>query len=648
MIKEKYPELQMHASTQMAVHNMQGALALQKLGFARVVLARELTLAEIKEIASIKGLETEVFIHGALCYSYSGLCLFSSMETGMSANRGKCLYPCRALFDGDLGKKHLFSMKDMALQEDVLKMPVSSLKIEGRKKNALYVAAVTNYYRRLLDGKDTRNLPEDIMQIFARPWTKLHFNGKSKDIIDTDFVGHRGLKIGQVKNIARGILTFKTNADIARYDGIQIDVAGNEKPFGLSLEKMRVAGHSVFEAQKGSVVEITLPPKTPFISSGSDVYLASSSRVKGSYHYEKPKVGLYAYHKPIDVVVCVEKDFVTATFEEYSACIKEKFSPAQNIEKVNNAIKNAFEKVGNTPLKLNKLSIGNPQDLFVPLSVLNELRRKLYEQIEIKNEERSLPNTNTTEHLFKGYIIKTDKPENLPDLDDVSEIIVALSFDTELASLQKLPKNKVRLALPAVCRNPKIFDDIIKKALNAGYKKWEIGNVWALEKLPAKGIDLTFDNSIYAMNTQAVQMAKQMGAGRVTLSFEDTLENLNQLAQMSALPVVLPIYSDVPLFISANCIRPHDCKHCKGGVQWFDLSKANQKYDALSVSCQTIVFNQKAFYFGKDFKKINADYVRLDFMYKNYSAEQIKNIFEAAKTGKVLPNTFNGNLQRRI
>ena len=168
VVKEKYPELQMHASTQMAVHNVQGALALKKLGFSRVVLARELTLPEIKEIASIKGLETEAFIHGALCYAYSGLCLFSSMETGMSANRGKCLYPCRALFGGDLGKKHLFSMKDMALQEDVLKMPVSSLKIEGRKKNALYVAAVTNYYRRILDGKSTENLQQDIQQIFAR------------------------------------------------------------------------------------------------------------------------------------------------------------------------------------------------------------------------------------------------------------------------------------------------------------------------------------------------------------------------------------------------------------------------------------------------------------------------------------------------
>ena len=166
--------------------------------------------------------------------------------------------------------------------------------------------------------------------------------------------------------------------------------------------------------------------------------------------------------------------------------------------------------------------------------------------------------------------------------------------------------------------------------------------------LPQKGIDLTFDNSIYTMNTQAVQMAKQMGAKRVTLSFEDTLENLSDLASKSALPVVLTAYSNVPLFISANCIRPHDCKHCSGGIQWFKLKKDNQEYDALSEPCQTMVFNKRAFYTGKDFKQINPDYLRIDFMYKDYTTEQMANILNAVREGKNLPNTYNGNLQRRI
>ena len=116
IVKKMFPELEMHASTQMVVHNKQGALALKNLGFSRVVLARELTLAEIKEIATIENLELEAFVHGALCYSYSGVCQFSSFEHGRSANRGKCLYPCRAKFEKDGKEEHCFSMKDMALK----------------------------------------------------------------------------------------------------------------------------------------------------------------------------------------------------------------------------------------------------------------------------------------------------------------------------------------------------------------------------------------------------------------------------------------------------------------------------------------------------------------------------------------------------
>ncbi len=648
VIKEKYPELEMHASTQMAVHNAQGALALQNLGFSRVVLAREMSLSEIKKVTALPNLETESFIHGALCYSYSGLCLFSSLESGMSANRGKCLYPCRALFDGDLGKKHLFSMKDMALQDDVLKMPVTSLKIEGRKKNALYVAAVTNYYRRLLDKKPVDNLAEDIQQIFARPWTKLHFNGKNKDVIDTDFVGHRGFKIGQVKNVARGILTFKTSVDIARYDGIQIDVIGDEKPFGFSLEKMRVNGRFVFEAKTGDNVEIFLPPKAPFIQSRCNVYLASSSRVKGAYHYEKPKAGTYALRVPIDVLVRVANDGVSAQSGQWIAQVDDKFEPAKNIEKVEAGIRQAFEKTGDTVFTLRDLKIENPQGLFVPVSALNELRRQLYAQIRIENQVRTLPPVLSTAHSFKGYIIKTDKPENLSKEMDAHEFIIALSNKTDLSSLSHLPKNKVRLALPAVCREPEIFASVIKQALELGYKKWEIANVWAYALLPEKGIDLTFDNSIYTLNSQAVQMAKQMGAGRVTISFEDTPDNIQKMIENSLLPVVFVAYADVPLFISANCIRPHNCKQCKGGIQHFHLTKGMEKYDALSVPCQTMVFNKKPLSLTTQAHQFNADYIRVDFMYKDYTTQQMSRIFDDVKAGRAIASTQQGNFQRRI
>ena len=141
-----FPGLRLHASTQMAVYDLAGVKTLERLGFKRATLARELTIDEIRAIASGTSIEIETFIHGALCYSYSGLCLYSAMLRGRSGNRGSCAYACRDPFHSTGEPDRLpFSMKDAAFDEfaDILgDSGVSSLKIEGRKKSALYVAAV--------------------------------------------------------------------------------------------------------------------------------------------------------------------------------------------------------------------------------------------------------------------------------------------------------------------------------------------------------------------------------------------------------------------------------------------------------------------------------------------------------------------------
>ena len=647
VVREAYPELELHASTQMAVHNKEGALALQKLGFSRVVLARELTLNEIKEIASIPGLETEAFIHGALCYSYSGLCMFSSLETGKSANRGKCLYPCRAAFDGCDGEKHYFSMKDMALQADVLKMPVTSLKIEGRKKTALYVAAVVDYYRHILDGKgDDAERAEHIRQIFSRPWTKFHFNGKNKDVIDRDFVGHRGLKIGRTGLFRNNILQFRPTHKIARYDGIQIDVPGEEKPFGFSLQSLRVGGRNVFEAQVGETVEIKLPSQAPRIEKGWDIYLASSSEVKGAYPYDKPKPGAYKQRKEIDVTVTIEPERLSAEVGGFSFTVVGKFAKAENSDRTTDAVRKAFGKTGDTYFVLGTLTIKNKQGLFAPVSLLNDLRRGLYEQIVFEDEHRLLPTVKEiAEQTTPKWIVKTDKVETLAeiDLDDVSEIVFLLSADIKPEMLSSLPKNKIRLALPTVCRHPKIFAKTINSMLSAGYKKWEIGNYWGLAVLPEKGIDLSFDYSLYMFNTQAVAMAREIGVARVTLSPEDVLRNMKTIAA-SSLPVVMPIYADVPLFISADCIRSNGCAECPRGEKWLKLKRDGVCYTALSRDCQIMLFDERSLCFAVEAKEVNVAAYRVDFCFKTYSAKQAAQIWECVRRFQDVNGCAKGNI----
>ena len=652
LIKTQYPELELHASTQMAVHNKEGALALQKFGFSRVVLARELTLKEIKEIASIPNLETEVFIHGALCYSYSGLCLFSSFESGRSANRGKCLYPCRAEFEGECGEKHYFSMKDMALKEDILKLPVTSLKIEGRKKSALYVAAVTDYYRRILDGNGADyEKEENIKQIFSRPWTTFHLKGKNKDVIDRDFIGHRGLLIGKIEQVQNHHIWLKPTHDIARYDGLQVDIAGQEKPFGFSLQSLKVGGKNVFEVKAGEYAEIQIPPFADKLKKGQNVYLASSTKVKGSYDYTKPKSGQYLQRIPLDIKVIIKENELQAVYQDYQAKVNGQFTPATVVDKTEQAVRNAFNKTGDTIFALRNLEVVNPKGLFAPLSMLNDLRRQLYSQIKIEQKFGSLPLIEETyRHAAPQWIIKIDDVSCLQklDFDKVAEVIVLLNPQMKAEVLRNLPKNKIRLALPTVCRNPDAFASLIRSLLGSGYKKWEIANYWGLEVLPDKGIDLSFDAPLYILNSQAMKTAQELGASRITFSVEDTLSNLRILNSHSVLPTTLIVYQDTPLFISASCIRSHSCAQCDHLDKWLDLQKDGVKYQALSSQCQLMLFGRKPYCIASMAQKIKPDFYRADFCYKKYTPEQVVSLMEQLMNFETINNTVSANMERNV
>lgn len=651
VVRESYPELEMHASTQMAVHNKEGALALQKLGFSRVVLARELTLPEIKEIASVPGLETEAFIHGALCYSYSGLCQFSSLENGRSANRGKCLYPCRACFTGDLGSKHVFSMKDMALKSDVLKMPVTSLKIEGRKKSALYVAAVTDYYRRILDGKGADVVcEENIRQIFSRPWCKFHFNGKNKDITDADFVGHRGLPIGKIEKIVKNGLSLKVTHKISRFDGLQIDVPGSEKPYGFSLQKLKVGDKTVISAEKGDYVEIEMPEKHPYLKPGLNVYLASSSAVKGAYDYLKPKPGEYRNLTDIDVRVEINEDEITAEAGKVRVGIKDSFAPAQDVKKTEDAIRSAFGKTGGTPFKLQRLDIHNPENLFVPVSQLNNLRRDLYARIKPEYKHGTLPQvTEITPAAFPQWIVKTDDLTCLSklDLSRFSEVVYLIDPLAKPEDVSFIPKDKLRISLPAVCRKPKVYAKSVQKFLSSGYTKWEIANYWGLEFLPTDKLDISFDTPLYMFNPEAMQEASAMGAKSVAFALEDTLENIKDLAQNPPLKTTFVVYQNAPLFISAGCIRDNDCNHCSGGEKRYELYKDGHKYEAVSKNCQIMVFDRRPLCFAKEAPDVRADFYRMDFLYRRYTPEEVCEIAEKLMDFTDVGNINKGNINSR-
>mgnify|MGYP002407786170 CR=1 FL=1 len=333
VVRRHFPSLRLHSSTQLAVHNRAGVETLQKLGFARVTLARELTLEELADVASVEGIETESFVHGALCYAYSGLCLFSSHLVGRSGNRGQCAYPCRdgwmvegapaALADGRPTPRKptrgfAFSMKDLAaadLVPELQRTGISSLKIEGRKKSPLYVAAAVGYYRKLLDGGLSAGEREareaDIKAIFSRPWTSLYLRShRDKDVADPEAVGHRGVPLGAVEAVVRSgkdvWVRFTTSRALDCYDGLRIEIPGLGRAFGFRIEAMRLSTRGgkprlVARAEADDLVEVALPDGYPTIPIGAPVFCSSSQEVKTRYRTEPFNLAAFRTRLPLHV-----------------------------------------------------------------------------------------------------------------------------------------------------------------------------------------------------------------------------------------------------------------------------------------------------------------------------------------------------------
>jgi putative protease len=431
LVRRYFPELELHASTQLAVHNRAGAEVLGRLGFTRVVLARELTFEEVRDVTAAGGVETEVFIHGALCYSYSGLCLFSSQSLGRSGNRGKCAYSCRddyevsgaplELRDGSPVKRDPrhgfpFSMKDLALPDHIPALRaagVSCFKIEGRKKSPLYVATTTDYYRRLMDGRlppgERPALEADLQTVFSRPWTRLFtLSHKDKEVADRDTVGHRGARIGVVEGVVRAgpgqyRLRFRTSRSLQRHDGLQIDLPTQGKPVGFAVGRLWLDRGSkrreVYEAPADCTVEVGLPPEHPSIPTGAPIYCSSSQAVKQRYVYDRPKPGQFRSRKAISVHVTLTPDEIRArgnfvadakdpAIDQVTCSLPGPFPPARDPAALEEAVRGAFDRLGTARLELAALTIHNDAGLFVPVSRLNQLRRDLVQALENALDQR--------------------------------------------------------------------------------------------------------------------------------------------------------------------------------------------------------------------------------------------------------------------
>lgn len=710
-----FPRLELHASTQLAIHNVAGAVAARELGFSRVTLARELTLKEMAAIVRESGVDVEVFIHGALCYSYSGLCLYSSMLRGRSGNRGRCSYPCRDTFGP--AKAYPFSMKDLALTGDVLKLReagVFSFKIEGRKKSALYVAAVTRYYRQLLEGRlsvlEKQAAEEEIKTIFSRPWTDLYLqSARNRQVTDIEIVGHRGAPIGIVEGIVRQggneWIQFKTQRRLERHDGIQTDITGRGRPFGFPVDHLRLvsggrgkSAEEVFEVPAHQLVEVSLPRDHPVIEAGAPLYCSSSQTVKQQYRFSRPKPGLHRVRLALNVVLTVTASQLEAA-ANLKACagvavrisLPGSFEPSRDADGVIKAAQVAFSKLGDTAFELADFQVINPDGRFIPVSVLNRLRREVTSQLTdsvaahrqqatqiVHAAEKPVWNSSQGKGTGLLWSIKTDRLAHLSDLAgedwrDVAEVVIEIQRDPLpelLAGVAKwcdlIGSGRIRLALPVLMREwerPDLQEKI--RVLQAGgWDRWELAALssWPLLNQscsPGDGFlkagKLTSDWSVYVTNRSAARQVLAMGASRFTCSPEDSHENMFSLLKQFGAQATIIVYQDTPLFISENCALAAQARRCPASP---DCRTSEREWDSgsgetirmIQHGCRTLAINQAPFSLAGrlgELQKAGARFVRVDFINRRYEPAKVSEVWRALRQGYSVSG-YEGNYSRGI
>lgn len=374
---KKYPNLEIHASTQAHNSSLQGIDFLYKLGVKRVVLPREMSLDEIKLIKT--PIEKEVFIHGALCVSYSGRCLMSQVLGGRSGNRGECAGCCRfkwKLYKSDklLKEGYLLSMKELNLSEDILRLTpyVDSLKIEGRMKSPTYVSFITNYYRKILDGEKITDIDrENLQSLFYRGYTKGHLLN-NKDLVNTKSPNHIGLPIGKVIDVTDSKITILLDKELAQEDGIRFLESGK----GLIVNYLYDMKDRLIS--KGSPKQKIILDNKVGLTTLDTVSLTTNHKLVTKFSTITKKVDI-----AIKVIAKINEP-LEISFIKDNIIVREK---GNIVERAKSAIVtkeriiSQVKRLGNTPFNCHEIDVLLDDDIFIPMGEINVLRRTLTERL---------------------------------------------------------------------------------------------------------------------------------------------------------------------------------------------------------------------------------------------------------------------------
>lgn len=610
--KEVAPGLPIHASTQMTVHNLDGVLALEKLGFSRVVLSREVSLETIKHITANCNVEIEVFVHGALCVCYSGQCLMSSLIGGRSGNRGRCAQPCRLPYtlvdeqDNDLLKKtagkYLLSPRDLKTIEllpELIEAGVASLKIEGRMKRPEYVAIVVNNYRQAIDSyyanafQVTDRNNHDLAQIFNRDFTTAYLLGKQgRNMMSDRRPNNRGVMVGRVAEYDRsqGMVTMRLSGSLAVGDQVDfwVKVGGRVTATVKELTLVKDGkNHNLVPVEQADAgMLVTFPVESP-------VY--AHDRVFKVYDYKLMNWAKKFYNtgapvRRIGVNVTVratvgEPLTVTMVDEEgYTGVARTDFigEEAQKRPLSRDIIEKQVARLGTTVFELNEFTCDIVGNVMVPMSEINEARRRAVDMLESNRLARyERPKLTASAHIVTeanemrtsntgtGIAVVVDTLEKLQEAlfagadwivfggESYShEAIIPMQYEKASYTVHKAGR-KIDFNTPRIIRDgeQEAFHSWLKTVARYkpdGINVHNIGSLAAARELI--DIPIHTDYSLIAYNNKALEYLKDMGAAGVVLSPELNLPQIEALAQTSPLPLACVVEGNLELMVSEYCV----------------------------------------------------------------------------------------------
>lgn len=685
-IRKHFPDLPIHASTQMTLTGVDGAKFLEKEGAQRIVTSRELSMAEVKKIADETELEIESFVHGALCYCYSGQCLFSSFIGGRSGNRGQCAQPCRLLYRTPEAKRpqYLLSLKDICTLElipEMIESGIYSFKIEGRMKKPEYAAAVAFQYRKYADlylkyyeecpaeedpaayaMKKYRVREEDrqmLLDLYNRGGfhTGYYHTQNGREMISLNRPNHAGVRAVKVLAKKGRNVTAKALTDLYPQDIIELPMRkGREKADNYTCKDA---------IRKGMNVQIPVFADTPF--KRDEIWMRTRNstlidtlreefvngkikeRICGTFR-------LYPQEKATLTVKCRDAE-ITVAGEKAQEALSQPMS-RERIEK-------QLRKTGNTEFEFSFLKVEIGEKVFLPMQSLNELRREALETLEkvlcekyrrsgeVKDPEEDKTELSMEEEVLSGWtasVRTAEQMEVILEEEAIGRIYVDCTMfpriwekDSYVEWITKVHAagKEIYLVMPYIFRERtrKQYEAAYNRIFGAGWDGILIANYESFAFLKEHGYTgrIMTDYNLYEFNQESRKFWKEKGVFEFTAPVELTERELQDLRVKDGEVIV---YGYLPMMISAGCIQ----KTTRGCLKKSGQTTITDRYRNPFVVknecdyCYNILYNYVPLYLGDRMEEVyQIGPGRIRLMFTTERQQEVRQILSAYFEGKELP-----------